>query len=56
MTCRERGSARSRPPALASVSPSFADHQPQIEPDSALRMSSDRPIALATSRNAERPR
>ena len=32
------------------------DDQPQIEPDNALRISSDRPIALEISRNAERPR
>ena len=36
MTCRDSGSALSRPPALASFSPSSDDDQPQIEPESAL--------------------
>ena len=50
MTWLVSGSVLSRPPALASLSPSFDDDQPQIEPESALLTSSDRPIALATSR------
>ena len=56
MTSFVAGCSRSSPPARASLSPSRDDDQPHIEPDNAVWTSSDRPMALAVSRMAERPR